>query len=215
MTTTTPALAVDHRRSVFAGADVCHEAGLTLPAGARRPVFENDLWDFTEVIGLPNQMAKVSRRFDFAAIINTGWRQVAKEQVVAMLAPRHDAVAPLPRAYRTPLHLLTVFGRLAELTRFLNWLTGRGVTALADVDDHQCQAFLLTGVTSATRTTWSSANSAPRPARPPPRSSSTWPTTGNCSAPTRSGPAGRHGRAPPRPRSPKCPAGQDITRPRR
>jgi len=140
--TTPPALAADYRRSVFAGADVCHEAGLTLPAGARRPVFENDLWDFTEVIGLPNQMAKVSRRFDFAAIINTGWRQVAKEQVVAMLAPRHDAVAPLPRAYRTPLHLLTVFGRLAELTRFLNWLTGRGVTALADVDDHQCQAFL-------------------------------------------------------------------------
>jgi integrase len=140
--TTPPAIAVDHRRSVFAGADVCHEAGLTLPAGARRPVFENDLWDFTGVIGLPNQMAKVSRRFDFAAIINTGWRQVAKEQVVAMLAPRHDAVALLPRAYRTPLHLLTVFGRLAELTRFLNWLTGRGVTALADVDDQHCQAYL-------------------------------------------------------------------------
>ena len=141
--TTPPAIAVDHRRrSVFASADVCHEAGLTLPAGARRPVFENDLWDFTEVIGLPNQMAKVSRRFDFAAIINTGWRQVAKEQVVAMLAPRHDAVALLPRAYRTPLHLLTVFGRLAELTRFLNWLTGRGVTALADVDDQHCQAYL-------------------------------------------------------------------------
>ena len=110
MTTTTyPVTAAGHRPSGFAGADICHEAGLTLPAGARRPVFGNDLWDFTEVIGLPNQMAKVSRRFDFAAIINTGWRQVAKEQVVAMLAPRHDAVAPLPRGYRTPLHLATVF----------------------------------------------------------------------------------------------------------
>ena len=43
--TTPPAIAVDHRRrSVFASADVCHEAGLTLPAGARRPLFENDLW---------------------------------------------------------------------------------------------------------------------------------------------------------------------------
>ena len=71
-------------------------------------------------IGLPNQMAKVSRRFDFAAIVNTDWRQVAKEQVVAMLAPRHHAVALSPRAYRTPLHLLTGFGRLAELTQFLN-----------------------------------------------------------------------------------------------
>ncbi len=142
MTTITEQLTVVDDRSVFVSADVCHEAGLTLPAGADRPVFENDLWDFTAVIGLPNQMSKVSRRFDFAAIINTDWRQVAKEQVVAMLAPRHDAVAPLPRAYRTPLHLATVFGRLAELTRFLNWLTGRGVTALADVDDQHCQAYL-------------------------------------------------------------------------
>src|SRR5256885_16208082 len=100
----------DEPRSVFAGIDVCREAGLALPDGAPRPNFEEDFWDFTQVIGLPNQMAKVSRRFDFTAIINAGWRLLAKEQVVAMLAPRHDAVALLPRGYRTPLHLMTVFG---------------------------------------------------------------------------------------------------------
>ncbi len=95
-------------------------------------MFEDDLWDFTAVIGLPNQMSKVSRRFGFTAIANVGWRLVAREQIMAMLAPRHEAVMLLPRAYRTPLHLLTASGRLAELTRFLNWLTGRGQRVAAD-----------------------------------------------------------------------------------
>jgi integrase len=130
------------RQSPFAGTDVCREAGLTLPDGAARPAFDDDRWDFTEVIGLPNQMSKVSRRFDFTAITGTGWRLVAKEQIMAMLAPRHEAVMTLPRAYRTPLHLVTASGRLAELTRFLNWLAGQGVTRLADVDGDCCEAYL-------------------------------------------------------------------------
>jgi hypothetical protein len=48
----------------------------------------------------------------------------------------------LPRAYRTPLHLLTASGRLAELTRFLNWLTDQGVTSLGDVNADHCEAYL-------------------------------------------------------------------------
>ena len=105
-------------------------------------MFEDDLWDFTAVIGLPNQMSKVSRRFGFTAIANVGWRLVAREQIMAMLAPRHEAVMLLPRAYRTPLHLLTASGRLAELTRFLNWLTGQGLTSLGDLDAGRCEAYL-------------------------------------------------------------------------
>jgi integrase len=142
MTVTAFSGASDPHRSVFAGIDICNGAGLALPKGARRPVFGDDLWDFTAVIGLPNQMAKVSRRFDFTAILNPRWQLVGKEQIVAMLAPRHEAVAHLPRAYRTPLHLLTAFGRLAELTRFLNWLTRQSVTSLADVDGDRCEAYL-------------------------------------------------------------------------
>ncbi len=134
--------AADRRRSVFAAADVCREAGLVLPVRARRPVFDDDFWDFAEVIGLPNQMSKVSRRFDFTSITDLRWRLVAKEQIMAMLAPRHEAVAPLPRAYRTPLHLITAFGRLAELTRFLNWLTGQQITGLAEVDGDHCDAYM-------------------------------------------------------------------------
>jgi hypothetical protein len=79
--------AADSHRSVFAGADVCHEAGLALPDGVRRPVFDDDFWDFSEVIGLPNQMAMVSRRFCFTVIIDTRWRLVAKEQIMAMVRP--------------------------------------------------------------------------------------------------------------------------------
>jgi hypothetical protein len=67
---------------------------------------------------------------------------VAKEQILAMHAPRHDAVAVLPRGYRTPLHLRTAKLRLDELTRFLAWITDRGVTSLAAVTDTDCEDYL-------------------------------------------------------------------------
>src|SRR5256885_2366620 len=89
-------------RSVFTGADVCRLAGLVLPARMHRPVFDDPVWDFTDVVGLPVQMAPAHRRFDFTAVSDPRWRLVAKELVMAMLAPRHDAVAPLPRAYPPP-----------------------------------------------------------------------------------------------------------------
>ena len=134
--------AAEPSRSPFAGVDVCHEAGFTLPDTAPRPVFEHDMWDFTEVIGLPTQLARFSRRFNFAAIADDRWRLLAKELILAMLAPRHHAVASLPRAYRTPLHLTTVSGRLAELTRYLNWLTAHSVAHLGEVDAERCEQYL-------------------------------------------------------------------------
>jgi integrase len=128
--------------SPFAGADICGEAGFSLPPGAARPVFEDNEWNFAEVIGLPVQMTLSKRRFDFTLIREPRWRLVAKELIVAMLAPRHAAVAPLPRAYRTPVHLATAKGRLDELTRWLNWLAQRGVRSLGDVDEDCCAAYL-------------------------------------------------------------------------
>ena len=47
-----------------------------------------------------------------------------------MLAPRHPAVATLPRAYRTPLHLRSCIGRLEEAIRFFGWLRRRGISDL-------------------------------------------------------------------------------------
>ena len=129
--------------SPFAGADICREAGLALPPGAARPVFDDDEWDFTHVVGLPVQMSLASRRFDFTAIRDPRWRLVAKELIVAMLAPRHEAVAPLPRAYRTPAHLRTAKLRLDELTRWLNWLPQQGIRSLGEVDEDCCAAWLM------------------------------------------------------------------------
>lgn len=129
-------------RSVFTGVDVCDEAGLMLPAGTHHPIFEDDVWDFTEVIGLPVQMQLSNRRFDFTAISDPRWRLVTKELILALLAPRHEAVAGLPRALRTPLHLNTCQGRLAELSRWFDWLTARGVASLDDIDSGCCDAYL-------------------------------------------------------------------------
>ena len=115
MTSTIATTAPDaQRRSPFTGADICREAGLTLPDRTPRPVFDDDLWDFTDVIGLPVQMALYRRRFDFTTITDPRWRLVAKELILALLVPTHDAVVGLPRAYRTALQLTSCYSRLYE-----------------------------------------------------------------------------------------------------
>ena len=128
-------------RSPFAGVDVCGQAGLSLPAGTRRPVFDDDCWDLADVVGLPVSLPLERRRFDFAQIPDARWRLVAKELVMALLAPHHEAVAALTRAYRTPHHVSTCHGRLAELIRFLKWLTVRGVPSLGDLSFGDCDAY--------------------------------------------------------------------------
>jgi len=128
--------------SVFAGVDVCREAGLRLPEGARRPRFDDDLWDLADVVGLPVQLALQHRRFDFTLIRDHLWQLVAKELVMALLAPQHEAVASLPRAYRAPHHVSTCHGRLAELIRLTTWLTAAGILRLADLSSDDCDAYL-------------------------------------------------------------------------
>jgi hypothetical protein len=142
VTSTHALVPAETARSPFAGADICREAGLPLPDQARRPVFDDDLWDLSEVIGLPVSLGPRQRRFNFAQIPDARWRLVAKELVMALLAPHHESVAALPRAYRTPLHVSTCNGRLGELVRFLRWLTARGVDSLGDLQAGDCDAYL-------------------------------------------------------------------------
>jgi hypothetical protein len=139
---TSRALAVtEAARSPFAGADVCREAGLPLPERAPRPLFDDDAWDLSDVIGLPVSLGLQRRRFDFNRIPGARWRLVAKELVMALLAPHHEAVAALPRAYRTPHHVSTCNGRLDEIIRFLAWLTDCGVDRLEDLTSGDCDAY--------------------------------------------------------------------------
>src|SRR5260370_7006677 len=94
-------------RSPFAGADVCRQAGLTLPHGAPRPMFDDDLWDFTDVAGLPVSMGPNVRRLSFTQITDPRWRLAAKALIFAILVPRHEPVAVPPRAYRAPVPIPT------------------------------------------------------------------------------------------------------------
>ncbi|MFD7534655.1 site-specific integrase [Streptomyces sp. NPDC059819] len=136
------AAAFDGPSAIFAGADVCREAGFLLPEGTQRPLFEDDTWDFTDVIGLPVQLALCTRRFNFTAITDTRWRLVAKELVLALFAPRHPAVAPLPRAHRTALHLRSCAGRLDELTRLFAWLDKQAIGSLQQISTQICEAYM-------------------------------------------------------------------------
>ena len=143
MTSTIATTAPDaQRRSPFTGADICRQAGLTLPDRTPRPIFDDDLWDFTDVIGLPVQMALYRRRFDFTTITDPRWRLVAKELILALLVPTHDAVVRLPRAYRTALQLTSCYSRLYEAGKFFGWLDQRGITTLAELDTHLCEQYL-------------------------------------------------------------------------
>jgi hypothetical protein len=82
----------EHRRSPFAGADVCEHAGFALPPGTRPVMFDDDVWDFTQVTGLPVQLPASTRRLDFTAIGTASWRLAGKELMFALLVPRHPAV---------------------------------------------------------------------------------------------------------------------------
>lgn len=129
-------------RSTFAGIDVCRIASLPLTKGARRPLFDDDVWNLDEVVGTAVALAKSQQQLDFRPLTNARWRQVAKEYVFALLAPHHEHVRVLPHAYRAALSLQTCAMRLAELARFFRWLTEQGVDELTQLDQGLCDGYL-------------------------------------------------------------------------
>ncbi len=129
-----------HGRSPFAGLDLCLACGFTLLPDAHGPVFEQGLWDFSNVIGIASYVAPSMVRVHFDKILNPRWRAVAKEYAVALLAPQHDAVRALPHAYRKPRTVNTVVTRVRAVAEWLNWLTERGITSLGEVTEYHCAA---------------------------------------------------------------------------
>jgi hypothetical protein len=127
--------------SPFTGMDICAAAGLALAPGAAAPVFDQDVWDFTGLAGLPAYLQLSFRRLDFTAITNPAWRLVAKEHMAALLVPGHERIRHLPGARRYPLAVVTCAQLLDHLACWLNWLTARGITRLAEVTTVHCDEF--------------------------------------------------------------------------
>ncbi len=96
--TATPAV------SVFAGAEVARAAGFTLAAGARGPVSDGYVWDFTVVARLPAQLSRAAKRWDFTAVTDPEFRLVAKELLFALLArgTRRWPSCRTPTGFRWP-----------------------------------------------------------------------------------------------------------------
>jgi integrase len=129
--------------SVLAGADVCTAAGFGLCPGGHAAMFDDDIWDFGDVDGISVQMSRPSQtRLDFTAVSDPRWRLAAKEYIFARLAPGHPEIAVLPRAFRVPLTLPSCLKRLAEVTRWMNWLTAQRVPSLGEVTQDHCDRYL-------------------------------------------------------------------------
>jgi integrase len=129
--------------SVLAGADVCAAAGFLLRPRGRAAMFDDDTWRFGDIEGLSVQMSSPSgTRLDFTAISDPRWRLAAKEYLFARLAPGHPEVAVLPRAFRVPLTISSCLRRLAEVSRWMNWLTAQQVPSLGDVTQDHCDRYL-------------------------------------------------------------------------
>ncbi|MFJ7997127.1 site-specific integrase [Streptomyces sp. NPDC096310] len=127
--------------SAFAGLALCPAVGFALPPGQAGPVFGQDVWDFSQVTGLPAYMKTADRILDFTSIRNPLWRVVAKEYVAALMLPGHERVRELPKAVRTPHTVQTCNLKLKEAARWLNWLTSRGISRLGDVTEYHCTAY--------------------------------------------------------------------------
>lgn len=136
------AAAFPARRSVFAGVDVCQIAGLQLKPGAPRPVFEQNVWDLTGLADAHRMVKSGELVWDFTKITNGGWQVVAKEVLLAMLAPQHERVLQLPRAFRIPRSPRTCYRFLQRLTEWFAWLTAAGIRSLLEVGQDHCDRYL-------------------------------------------------------------------------
>lgn len=125
-------------------------AGLRLRPGSPRAVFDQDVWDLTGLADAPVVMSTHRKILDFTGIANPRWRQVAREYLLARLAPRQPTVATLAHAFRTPLNPHSLWSELKHLTGWCNHLTSVGVASLTEVDQRHCDTYLARASRSAT-----------------------------------------------------------------
>ncbi len=137
----------------FAAVDVAAAAGLEVRPGAPSPVFDQEVWDLSGLVGAPVTMGAHRKIVDFTRIVNHRWRTVAREYLLARIAPRHPAVATLPRAFRAPLNPTSLWGELTHLARWFDHLHHAGLVSLAEVGQEHCDTYLeeVSWTTTGTR----------------------------------------------------------------
>lgn len=143
-TTSTAAAASDERRTggPFFGVDVATAAGLQLRPGSTRPVFDHDVWDLSGLVDAPVIMGAHRKVLDFTQIANPRWRRVARQYLLARMAPDHPTVATLPHALRSPLNPNSLWTALKHLIVWFNYLTDVGVASLTEIAQAHCDAYL-------------------------------------------------------------------------
>ncbi|MFJ9508674.1 hypothetical protein ACIRPZ_33405 [Streptomyces anulatus] len=128
--------------SAFAGADVCEIAGLRVKAGATSPLFDSNTWDLRCLADTHRMVKEYELVWEFELIRNPAWRVVAKEVVLALMAPQHEAVLVCPHAERRLRSPRTSYRFLQRLTEWFNWLTEQGVATLGEVTQDMCEIYL-------------------------------------------------------------------------
>jgi hypothetical protein len=129
-------------RSPFTGQRVHILAGLKMAPTARQPMFDEEIWDLTGLVDVCVQVPPNVLTWNFTKIQDEGWRLVAREYLIAVLAPRHERVLPLPLARRDELGLRTCHGRLSAVIMWFRWLTGNAVRSLGEVTQDHCDHYL-------------------------------------------------------------------------
>ena len=137
----------------FAGVDVAAAAGLEVRPGAPRPVFDQEVWDLSGLVGAPVTMGAHRKILDCTRIVNHRWRTVAREYLLARIAPRHPAVTTLPSAFRAPFNPTSLWGELNHLARWFDHLHHAGLVSLAEVGQEHCDTYLeeVSWTTTGTR----------------------------------------------------------------
>ncbi|MFD6802568.1 integrase [Streptomyces cyaneofuscatus] len=128
--------------SVFAGLYVCEVAGLRMPPTVRGPMFDEDLWVLADLVDAHRMVDPHELIWDFTEINNAAWRVVAKEVLLAMLAPQYQAVLECANAIRSFSNPRTCYRYLMRFVTWFNWLTAMGITSLDNVTQDLCEQHL-------------------------------------------------------------------------
>ncbi|WP_062980585.1 hypothetical protein [Nocardia anaemiae] len=128
--------------SIFSGAKVCETAGLRLAAGAHDAYFDSDVWDLSRLADAHRTIYTRELVWDFTLISTPFWRIVAKEMLLALMAPHHEQVLVTAHALRTVHSPRTCYRMLRQLTRWFNWLAEQGISSLHAVTQDLCDRYL-------------------------------------------------------------------------